>query len=520
MISLRPIHLTLFALFLGTTALAADIKITVDTEKTGPTINKNIYGQFTEHLGHGIYEGMWVGPDSKIPNTKGWRNDVVGALKDLKVPLIRWPGGCFADEYHWRDGIGPRATRPVKINTNWGNVEEPNAVGTHEIFDLIEMVGADAYINGNLGSGTVQEMAEWLEYMTGEGNGTIANLRRKNGRDKPFKVDFFAIGNESWGCGGNMTPAFYASLYNQYASFLKTPKHNTPKMIASGGTDEFDTAWTDVLSTNIKTKWNMNFDAITYHFYTLPTSDWKKKGAALGFPETEWISTLARTLRMEGFVKTNVAVLDKNDPEKKLGFYVDEWGTWYDADEGTNPAFLRQQNSLRDAVVAALNLNIFHAYAERVHMTIIAQMVNVLQAMILTEGDKMILTPTYHVFKMYIPFQNAKLLTSTIEKNPTYSLGAYSVPTLSVSAARSTNGKVYVALVNSHARDAQAITLNAGGKFSTAKGSIMTDAAMDAHNTFKDPKRLVPAPISHKGKNGQFSIKLPAKSVSVLELEL
>lgn len=508
----------LCALSLCSVAHAETVTITVDTEKPGALINKNIYGQFAEHLGHGIYGGLWVGPDSKIANTRGWRNDVVAALKDLHVPLVRWPGGCFADEYHWRDGVGVRASRPIKINTNWGGVEETNAVGTHEFFDLAEMLGADTYINGNLGSGTVQEMAEWLDYMTGEGNGAMAQLRRKNGREKPFKVDFFAIGNEAWGCGGNMTPQYYTSLFNQYASFLKTPKNNTPKLIASGGSDEFETLWTDYLSTNIHAKWNMNFDAISFHYYTLPTSNWKVKGAATGFPETEWMSALARTLKIEGFIKNNVAVLDKNDPEKKIGFYVDEWGTWYDPEDGTNPAFLRQQNSLRDAVIAALNLNIFHAYSERVQMTNIAQMVNVLQAMILTDGNKMLLTPTYHVFKMYIPFQNAKQLPSSISKNPTYSLEKSSVPALSVSAARATNGKVYVALVNDHARDAQTIELAVGTKFSSAKGTQLTDPEMDAHNTFQNPTRLTPKAVSFKGKKGQFAITLPAKSVSVLEL--
>ncbi|WP_394326322.1 alpha-N-arabinofuranosidase, partial [Pelomonas sp. Root1237] len=319
---------------------------------------------------------MWVGTKSNIPNTRGWRNDVVGALKDLHVPLVRWPGGCFADTYHWRDGIGPQDKRPSNV---WGtHVEEINAVGTHEFFDLIEMLGADAYVNGNVGTGSVQEMADWVQYMTAEGGSPLARLRAQNGREKPFKVAFFGVGNELWGCGGNMKPDYYASLYSNYEHFLWAPEKSRPKMIASGGSG-FDTAWTQVLSKELKGR----TIGITVHQYTVPTGNWDVKGKDLGFKEGEWISTLANTLKMDQLVKDHVAILDKNDPQKKIGLMVDEWGTWYD-EAGARSA-LFQQNSLRDALVAALNFHIFHQHAERVPMTTIAQMVNVLQAMILTD---------------------------------------------------------------------------------------------------------------------------------------
>jgi alpha-N-arabinofuranosidase len=502
-------------------AFATDkVEVVIDAQKPGPVINKNVYGQFAEHLGHGIYEGMWVGPDSKIPNTKGWRNDVIGALKKMQVPLVRWPGGCFADEYHWREGIGPREQRPVKVNNNWGGVEENNAVGTHEFFDLAELLGADAYVNGNLGSGSTQEMAEWLEYMTGEGKSTLTELRRKNGRDKPFKVPYFAVGNESWGCGGNMTPQHYTDLFKQTATFLKTPANNTPKLIASGGSDEFETSWTEYLSANVHQNWSLHLDAISFHYYTLPTSNWKVKGAATKFPESEWISTFARTLKMEDFITHNVAILDKNDPEKKIGFYVDEWGTWYDVEPGTNGAFLYQQNSLRDAIVAALNFNIFHAHADRVHMTNIAQMVNVLQAMILTDKDKMILTPTYHAFEMYKPFQDATSLPTTINNNVKYTLGKVSVPEVSASAARGKDGKLYVALVNTNPNQDVDVAINLGSeKVSGAKGRILTSAAMDAHNTFEKPEAIKPAVFNVHANAGKLTVKLPAKSVVVVAVE-
>ncbi|HSC69049.1 MAG TPA: alpha-L-arabinofuranosidase C-terminal domain-containing protein [Cellvibrio sp.] len=517
---MRVIKPLIIALGLGISmAASADTQVSIDTTKTGPVINKNIYGQFAEHLGRGIYEGIWVGPESKIPNSKGWRNDVVGALKDLSVPLVRWPGGCFADEYHWRDGIGARDKRPVKMNTNWGGVEENNAVGTHEFFDLVEMLGADAYVNGNLGTGTPQEMAEWLEYMTAEGKSTLAELRRKNGRDKPFRVHYFAIGNEAWGCGGNMTPEFYTHLYKQYASFLKTPKHNTPVLIASGGHTE-DTSWADHLTATVKPNWALRMDAVSFHYYTLPKGDWTVKGAALNFPEAEWMSTMVNTLRMDDFIVNNKKVMDKNDPEKKVGFYVDEWGTWYDVTGNDNPGFLYQQNSLRDAIVAGLNFNIFHKHADRVHMSIIAQMVNVLQAMILTEKDKMILTPTYHVFKMYKPFQDSTSLPLELKNVAQYSLGKSSIPAVSATAARAKDGKVYIALVNANPNRAETVDINlAGVKVNGVSGQVLTAKTMDAHNTFAAPEAIKPAAYSAKAKNGKLALEIPAKAVVVVAVD-
>ncbi|HEX8612199.1 MAG TPA: alpha-L-arabinofuranosidase C-terminal domain-containing protein [Telluria sp.] len=493
----------------------AAVNVTIDAGKPGPVINKNVYGQFAEHLGTGIYEGMYVGSGSKIPNTKGWRNDVIGALKQLHVPLVRWPGGCFADEYHWKDGIGPRAKRPVKVNTNWGGVEESNAVGTHEFFDLVDLLGADAYVNGNLGSGTVQEMADWVEYMTSDSKSSLANLRRKNGRDKPFKVAYFAIGNEAWGCGGNMTPEHYTNLYKNYETMLKAPKESRPLMIASGGNDH-DTKWTDVISKNAKAQTS----AISFHYYTIPTGKWEGKGAATGFAEPHWISTLANTLKIDSMIKSNIAVLDKNDPEKKIGLYVDEWGTWYDVETGTTPGFLYQQNTLRDAVVAALNFNIFHQHADRVHMTNIAQMVNVLQAMILTEKDKMLLTPTYHAFHMYVPFQDATSLPVTVADDKAYTLGETTIPGISASAARAKDGKLYLSLVNTNpGQPADVVVTVAGKQLAAATGRVLTATAMDAHNTFQNPQAIKPAPFSARASGGKLTVTVPAKAVVVVALE-
>ena len=508
----RTIRRTILALSLAAAPAFAQVSITIDALHPGAIINKNVYGQFAEHLGTGIYEGIWVGPGSKIPNTRGWRNDVIKALKNLQVPLVRWPGGCFADEYHWKDGTGPRAKRPVKVNTNWGGVAENNAVGTHEFFDLVELLGADAYVNGNLGSGTAQEMSEWVEYMTSDSDSSLARLRRKNGRDKPFKVAYFAIGNEAWGCGGNMTPEYYTSLYKQYKSFLKVPEATRPKFIASGGHDD-DTRWTDVLSRDAKG----GTDGISFHYYTIPTGKWDVKGAATGFAESEWASTLANTLKIETLIVNNVAKLDKNDPAKKLGLFVDEWGTWYDVEKGTNAGFLFQQNTLRDAVVAALNFNIFHAHADRVRMTNIAQMVNVLQAMIITDKDRMVLTPTYHAYKMYVPFQDAQSLPVALTNNVQYSVGATSIPGVSASAARAKDGTIWLALVNTNPGQAVDIALDVAGQHIAAvSGQVLTADAMDAHNTFGQGGAVKPVPFSARAAGGTLSIKVPAKAVVVV----
>lgn len=504
--------------YLGLFSLSAraEMTLTIDADRVGAKINKNIYGQFAEHLGRGIYEGIWVGEDSKIPNTRGFRKDVIAALKELQVPLIRWPGGCFADEYHWRDGIGPRDKRRVTVNTNWGGVTDDNAFGTHEFFELAEMLGSDVYVNGNLGTGTPQEMAEWLEYMTSPSQSTLANLRRKNGRDEPWKVDFFAIGNESWGCGGTMTPEYYANLYKRYATFLKTPKDNQPVLIASGGYDD-KTEWTEGLLKNIPPFWSMRMEAIGHHYYTLPTGDWEEKGKATGFSEQHWYSTLFRTLKIEEFIKNNLKIMDKYDPEKKVGFYVDEWGTWYDTEEGDNPGFLFQQNTLRDALVAALNFNVFHRYAERVQMSNIAQMVNVLQAMILTDKEKMLLTPTYHVFHMYKPFQDAQQLPLSLKGNKKVGPSKYKIPKISASAARTKDNQTVLAIANVDLSKPQKIKLK--GQWRSAKGRILSAEKMDAHNSFASPSAVEPKPYSGLIEEDSLFLEVPAKSVVVVTLK-
>ncbi|MFT3829081.1 MAG: alpha-N-arabinofuranosidase [Opitutaceae bacterium] len=497
-------------------AAAADAQLIVDASKPGPVISKNIYGQFSEHLGHCIYEGIWVGPDSPIPNTKGYRNDVLAALKQLQVPQLRWPGGCFADEYHWRDGIGPREKRPSMFNSHWGGVVENNHFGTHEFLDLCELLGIEPYVCLNVGSGTVQEAMEWVEYMTSPADSPMANLRRANGRDKPWKVPFLAIGNESWGCGGNMRPEFCADNFRRYNTFVKNYADTKIARIACGASGG-DYDWTEKMMMIAGSHMN----GLALHYYTLPTDSWKgSKGVATGFGEDQYFSTLKNTLRMEELLTKHIAIMDKYDPEKKVAMVVDEWGIWTDVEPGTNPGFLFQQNTLRDALLAAINFNIFHAHADRVTMANIAQMVNVLQAMILTDKEKMIVTPTYHAFEMYKVFQGATALPLKLV-TPDYAFKDDKIPAVSATAARGTNGKVYIALVNVLPNETATVTASLVGLSAKGPtGRVLTAGAMDAHNTFAAPHTIEPAAFTGaKVAEGKLSITLPAKSLVVLELQ-
>jgi len=488
--------------------------LTIHADEPGAVINRHIYGQFSEHLGSGIYGGIWVGEESSIPNTRGIRNDVVAALRNIAVPVVRWPGGCFADEYHWRDGIGPRNQRPRTINSNWGKVVETNQFGTAEYMDFCEQVGCDPYITANVGSGSVQEMMDWIEYITSDSDSTLADLRRANGRDKPWKLPYVAIGNESWGCGGDMRPEYYSDNFRRYHAFLKNLSGNHIFAVACGPGGA-DYHWTDVVMNLI----GLRMDGLSLHYYSLPSGKWNHKGSATDFGEDEWFSTLRETLKMEELIRNHSAIMDKYDPHKHVGLIVDEWGTWYDAAPGTNPGFLVQQNTLRDAIVAGINLNIFNDHCDRVVMANIAQMINVLQAMILTDGPKMILTPTYDVFEMYKVHQDATLIPTEVSAPP-YALEDLDIPRLSVSASRDLSGKLHVSIVNLDPDQSADVTTDISGfKADHVSGSILTAAAMNAHNTFDDPDAVHPVDFTgFETKPDGLLLHLPAKSVVMLEI--
>jgi alpha-L-arabinofuranosidase len=483
------------------------------------TISRYVYGQFAEHLGHGIYEGLWVGENSSIPNTRGIRKDVVAALRDIRVPSIRWPGGCFADEYHWMDGIGPRAGRPKMVNSNWGGVTEDNGFGTHEFMDLCEQIGCEPVITGNIGSGTVKEMADWVQYLTADGDNPMTALRKKNGREKPWRVKFWNVGNETWGCGGIMSADHYANELARYSFFLKNYGPSMLYKIASGGLEE-DYGWTETIMKKWQGAdgWLKGFlNGYSLHFYTV--KDWTHKGSATDFAADDWFTTLSRTTKMDALVARHSAIMDKYDPAKSIGLIVDEWGNWFDTEPGTNPGFLYQQNTLRDAMVAAVNLNIFHKHCARVKMTSIAQMINVLQAMILTRGSEIVLTPTYYVFKMYAVHQGAVLLPVDLQCAP-YTRGTDSIPALSASASKDREGRIHISIANLDPARAQSIrcTLQgtAGGRVA---GGIISADAVNAYNDFGKPEKVTLRPFTGAAlHDGILTAVLPAKSIVTLEV--
>jgi len=504
-------------------APAQKVQLVIDTSKAGVKINRNIFGQFAEHLGHGIYDGIWVGPDSPIPNTRGIRNDVVAALKAIKVPNVRWPGGCFADEYHWRKGIGPQ--RAVTLNPNWGGVIEPNTFGTDEFMDFLNQIGAEAYVSVNIGSGTPQEGAEWLEYMTAAQPTTLAKERAANGHPAPYKVGYLGLGNESWDCGGNMTPEYYLDRMKIYSRFVRNfnpaqqDKQQMLKIaVGPGGGEPRWTDWTEaVMKAYQHHTWSWDINGLSMHNYTVVK--WPPAYASMGFGETEYAQILKSTLEMDGLIAKHSAIMDRYDPEKKVALAVDEWGAWYAPLPGSNPGFLVQQNSLRDAILAALNLNIFARHADRVRMANIAQMINVLQAMILTEKEKMVVTPTYYVFKMYVPFQDATFLPVTFAAG-SFARGDISLPRVDAIAARDIAGKLWLAVTNLDPNQPAEIEATVSGvKASSVVGETLTAPKVDSVNTFDAPRSVIPKPITATTKNGVLTLKLEPKSVTVLAIE-
>lgn len=504
--------LVLSGAFISCTPKPVENTIILHADSSKTIINKDIYGHFAEHLGRCIYDGIWVGENSSIPNTRGYRNDIIAALKDIEIPVLRWPGGCFADTYHWKDGIGPREKRASIVNVNWGGTTENNSFGTHEFLDLCEILECDAYISGNVGSGTVQEMAEWAEYISSDSESPMTKLRKQNGREKAWKVKYFGIGNEAWGCGGNMSPEYYSDLCKQYGTYLNYAGPGMQK-IASGASDT-DVNWTDVVMKNVGAR----VQGVSLHYYTLP-GNWQVKGSATDFTEEAWFTTLKKTLKMDTLINRHVAVMDQYDSENKVSLMVDEWGTWYDPEPDTNYGVLFQQNTLRDALIAAINLNIFNNHAGRVQMANIAQMVNVLQALILTSEDQLVLTPTYYVFKMFKVHQNARLIPLTVTcKN--YSYNNQSIPSINASASKDTLGDINITLVNLDPSHDNPLSINldllAGDAVS---GEIITATSINSFNDFGIPEVVNIRQFTGFDINDKtLSVTLPSKSIVKLTI--
>jgi alpha-L-arabinofuranosidase len=500
---------------IGTLNVFAQTNSITIQEPSNIVINKHIYGHFAEHLGRCIYGGFYVGEDNKkVPHVNGVRTDVVEALKKMKIPNLRWPGGCFADTYHWKDGIGPKAKRPKIVNVWWGGVTEDNSFGTHNFLDMCELLGAEPYLAANVGSGSVTDLVDWVQYVNFTGQSPMSDLRVQNGREKPWNVKYWGVGNEAWGCGGNMKPDYYANIYRQYATFMTDSKDAKLFKIASGASSN-DYNWTEVLMREIPL--NM-LDGVALHHYSV--IDWNKKGPATGFSEEQYFTIMSRALEMEELVTRHSTIMDRYDPKKKVALVVDEWGGWYDVEPGTNPGFLYQQNSMRDAMIAGVSLNIFNNHAERVRMANLAQAINVLQAVILTNEEKIILTPTYHVMEMFNVHQDAKLLPLSLKTND-YVFNNQKLPAVSASASVDNSGAGHISLVNIDASKSQeiSITLN-GSKFKNVTGRILASEKVTDHNTFEMPSKVQPQQFKDaKFENGVLKVKLPPVSVVVLELK-
>lgn len=498
-------------------------KLIINENKELSTIEPEIYGHFSEHLGRCIYEGIYVGENSEIPNVNGMRTDVVEALKELKVPMLRWPGGCFADEYHWKDGIGPKETRKKMINTHWGGVVEDNSFGTHEFMELCRQIGCKTYVNGNLGSGTVQEMSEWVEYMTFNGVSPMADLRKKNGHEQPWKVDFFGVGNENWGCGGNMTPEFYANEYRRYQTYVRNYDPEKPIKKVCCGANVDDYFWTEgVMKTCFShAEWAHGFmDYLSLHYYVHPEG-WEIKGSSTDFDGEVWYKTLNKALHMDELITRHGTIMDKYDPEKKVGMCVDEWGAWYTCEPGTNPGFLYQQNTVRDALIAGITLNIFNKHSDRVKIAALAQMVNVLQSVLLTEGDKMIKTPTYHVTHMYRHHQGAKLLESSVTGIDEIGTDEWKVPKVTESVSKDKDGIITITLNNLSIESAEEVEVQlANGVYKVVEARIVTNSDMHAHNTFEAPEEVTEKDFNdYEVKGENILVKLPVNSVVEMRLQ-
>jgi len=514
---MRRMIIVASALLMMSASSFAQMKINVDIDSDitdGQIIPKEIYGQFAEHLGSCIYGGLWVGTDSDIPNTDGYRTDVLEALKTLKVPVMRWPGGCFADEYHWRDGIGPQESRPRMVNSNWGGTVEDNSFGTHEFLNLCEIIDCEPYISGNVGSGTVEELAKWVEYMTAP-DGPMARLRAENGRTEPWKVKYLGVGNESWGCGGNMVPEYYSHLYRRYQTYCRNYGDNRLYKVASGASD-YDYNWTEVLMKNIGDR----MDGVSLHYYTV--KGWNgSKGSATDFTPEEYYNTLGKAVEVETVIRRHIAIMDSYDPQKKVDLLLDEWGTWFDVEPGTNPGHLYQQNSMRDAMVAALSLNIFHRYTERLKMANIAQIANVLQSMVLTSGDKMVLTPTYHVFRMYNVHQDAVYLPLTCNSGKFTDANGRECPIVDVTASKNSEDIIHITLTNTDLDDSAEVTVTiASDRRPVITGEILTSRNIQDHNDFDHPDTVTPVVFDDfKVKDGKIIVKMPAKSIVALKVK-
>ena len=467
------------------------VRVLLDEPPIG-TVRPELHGQFAEHLGGCVYGGLWVGPGSAIPNDGGLRLDVLRALKRVRVPVLRWPGGCFADDYHWTDGVGP--DRPRRFNAWWGHDVDDNAFGTHEFLRLCRLLGAEPYLAGNVGSGTPAELKDWVEYTCFPGDTTLTRRRATDGHPTPYPVQYWGVGNESWGCGGSMTAAEYAAQYARFSTYLNTfarPPTSLPLRLIAAGPDRNHLDWTRTFFTTLADR--RPHDLATYgygaHYYA------GTAGTATDFTADQWYHLLHNASGVEQLITEQRALMDTLPAARSVGLMLDEWGTWHPPTPGAGVDHLWQQNTLRDAVVAALTLDTFHRHADKLVMANLAQVANVLQAMVLTDGDRMTVTPTYHVFDLYQPHQGGTahrldVTCGTIRFAKDDAVAT--LPTLSGSATVK-DGTLTLSVVNAHTTWPIAATLELSGRtLADVTVDTLADDDLTAHNTVDAPDRLTP----------------------------
>lgn len=492
-------------------------KLTIHAGETLGTISPYIHGHFAEHLGRCCYDGLFVGRDSPIPNEGGFRTDIIQALKAIGIPQLRWPGGCFADSYHWRDGIGPTESRPRTWAESCGlNVVEDNSLGTHEFIALCEAIGADPYLAGNVGSGSPQELADWITYCNGKADTSLARERAANGHPDPMNVRFWGVGNENWSCGGNYDAETYAKEYRRFATFLKMADHSV-NLVACGWNDR---DWNLKLIETMRNHLGL-LDHVSVHQY------WSN-GPAVGFSEDEYYASLQAAPLCEDVIRYTDEILRFfTAGRKKIGIAFDEWGIWHpEAVGGSN---YEAPSTLRDAVVGAGVLDAFQRWCDRVSTANIAQIVNVLQALVQTEGEKMWLTPTYHLFALYAPHRGAQAVRAEIEDvltrevtpsaHWTAALPAGSLTLLSASASKK-DGQLILSLSNRHKDAPQEVTV-------TVREGRLTDGILrtltgdaNAVNTAEQPEnvRVIESRVDAHGDT--LTLTLPPCSVQTVVLGL
>jgi alpha-N-arabinofuranosidase len=513
-------------------AAAPDTEIAIDPSAPGPRINPHVYGHFIEHLGGVIYDGIWVGPGSRVPNLGGIRTQFVEDMKRLGAPNLRWPGGCFADGYHWRDGLGAPATRPRTYNY-WEHrmppgrrATETNAFGLHEFMRLCRLVGATPYLAANVGSGTPQEFHDWVSYCNAPaGTLSLADERARHGDREPFNVQYWGVGNESWGCGGNMSGGEYATEYRKYIA--QVPVYTRPFFVATGPrghSADGDVAWTEGFFAGIRNVRGLGVkvDGFALHYYT-DFRQTPEDGAR--FDERGWYAVLHKGLHIEDVIQDHWAIMGRHDPEHRTRFVIDEWGNWYRGGTELGPDYiLSQAITLRDALHTAITFDVFNRHAEKIEMANVAQTVNCLHSLFAAVGDKYARTPVYSVFEMYRPHMGGRSLPVKVDLPPlTVPLleGSARLPALSASASVRER-TVTVTLTNPSLQDGVVARLRVAGgaRLREARATVLTHEDMHATNTFARPEAVVPAALVPRVSGDTATVDVPRQAVVAVQLDL